>query len=176
MLKGAHPNILLCTWDLKWIWWHTPYVNLEVEKMSKRNFRPTEKLIFPCLLSAWRMWSNVSSFLGSSDFASFFTMFDQIYFSSLIFPWCIVYGCRPVSPTQRRKLGKCPLTPEEAALVLSGLGFKRGTYIYLAGYHIYGGQSRMHPFTNLYPNLVTKEDLLSPGELEPFRNFSSQVN
>ncbi|CBI30704.3 hypothetical protein VitviT2T_015228 [Vitis vinifera] len=82
---------------------------------------------------------------------------------------------KPVSPTQRRKLGKCPLTPEEAALVLSGLGFKRGTYIYLAGSHIYGGQSRMHPFTNLYPNLVTKEDLLSPGELEPFRNFSSQL-
>ncbi|KAK2995998.1 hypothetical protein RJ640_017362 [Escallonia rubra] len=82
---------------------------------------------------------------------------------------------KPVIPAELRKLGKCPLTPEEAALVLAGLGYKRGTYIYLAGSHIYGGQSRMHPLTSLYPNLVTKEDLLTPSELVPFRNFSSQM-
>lgn len=74
-----------------------------------------------------------------------------------------------------RIMGRCPLTPEEAALVLAGLGFKSKTYIYLAGSHIYGGDSRMHPFTKLYPNLVTKESLLTPNELAPFRNFSSQV-
>ncbi|PPD73557.1 hypothetical protein GOBAR_DD29530 [Gossypium barbadense] len=82
---------------------------------------------------------------------------------------------KPVSPAELRKLGKCPLTPEEAALVLAALGFKRGTYIYLAGSRIYGGSSRMHPFTNLYPNLVTKETLLTYNELAPFRNFSSQL-
>ncbi|XP_010246469.1 PREDICTED: uncharacterized protein At1g04910-like isoform X2 [Nelumbo nucifera] len=82
---------------------------------------------------------------------------------------------RSVSPEELRKLGKCPLTPEEAALMLSALGFKRSTYIYLAGSNIYGGQSRMHPFTSLYPNLVTKEDFLTPSELAPLRNFSSQL-
>ncbi|KAL4335818.1 hypothetical protein GQ457_07G029700 [Hibiscus cannabinus] len=82
---------------------------------------------------------------------------------------------KPVSPVELRKLGRCPLTPEEAALVLAALGFKPETYIYLAGSHIYGGNSRMHPFTSLYPNLVTKETLLTPGELAPFRNFSSQL-
>lgn len=66
--------------------------------------------------------------------------------------------------------------PEEAALMLSALGFKRETYIYLAGSQIYGGQSRMLPFTRLYPNLITKEDLLSSSELAPFRNFSSQAS
>ncbi|XP_019462662.1 PREDICTED: uncharacterized protein At1g04910-like isoform X1 [Lupinus angustifolius] len=81
----------------------------------------------------------------------------------------------PVSPLDLRKLGRCPLTPEEAALVLAALGFKSGTYIYLAGSHIYGGDSRMHPFTRLYPNVVTKEDLLAPSELAPFKNFSSQL-
>lgn len=81
----------------------------------------------------------------------------------------------PISPTELRNLGRCPLTPEEAALVLAGLGFKHGTYIYLAGSHIYGGKSRMHSFTSLYPNLVTKESLLTPNELAPFRNFSSQL-
>ncbi|KAL6574101.1 hypothetical protein OROHE_001643 [Orobanche hederae] len=82
---------------------------------------------------------------------------------------------KPVSPTELRKMGRCPLTPEEAALVLAGLGFDRGTYIYLAGSEIYGGRSRMHPLVSLYPNIVTKEDLLSPSELAPFRNFSSQL-
>ncbi|XP_021293844.1 uncharacterized protein At1g04910 isoform X3 [Herrania umbratica] len=82
---------------------------------------------------------------------------------------------KPVSPVELRKLGRCPLTPEEAALVLAALGFKRETYIYLAGSHIYGGSSRMHPFTSLYPNLVTKETLLTTNELAPFRNFSSQL-
>ena len=81
-----------------------------------------------------------------------------------------------ISPTDLRKMGRCPLTPEEAALVLAGLRFKRETYIYLAGSHIYGGKSRMDPFTRLYPNVITKENLLTPSELAPFRNFSSQVN
>ncbi|KAE8656379.1 O-fucosyltransferase family protein isoform 2 [Hibiscus syriacus] len=74
-----------------------------------------------------------------------------------------------------KKLGRCPLTPEEAALVLAALGFKPVTYSYFAGSHTYGGNSRMHPFTSLYPNLVTKETLLTPSELAPFRNFSSQL-
>lgn len=82
---------------------------------------------------------------------------------------------RPLSPAELRKMGRCPLTPEEAALVLAGLGFSSGAYIYLAGSQIYGGKSRMRPVINLYPNIVTKEDLLSPTELAPFRNFSSQV-
>jgi hypothetical protein len=75
-----------------------------------------------------------------------------------------------------RALGRCPLTPEEAVLMLVALGFKRGTHIYLAGAHIYGGQSRMVALTSLYPNLVSKEDLLSSEEIRPFANFSSQVN
>lgn len=84
-------------------------------------------------------------------------------------------GLKTVSPGELRISGRCPLTPEEAGLLLAGLGLERGTYIYLAGSQIYGGTSRMKTFTNLYPNLVTKEDLLTPSELEPFRNFSSQL-
>ncbi|KAL8113114.1 hypothetical protein AgCh_020441 [Apium graveolens] len=82
---------------------------------------------------------------------------------------------KPASPEELRRTGKCPLTPEEAALVLAGLSFKRDTIIYLAGSHIYGGQSRLQPLTSLYPNVVTKEDFLTPNELEPFKNYSSQL-
>ncbi|TQD82308.1 hypothetical protein C1H46_032152 [Malus baccata] len=82
---------------------------------------------------------------------------------------------KAVSPRQLRMLGRCPLAPEEAGLVLAGLGFKHVTYIYLAGSQIYGGSSRMKSFTSLYPNLVTKETLLTPSELAPFQNFSSKL-
>jgi hypothetical protein len=59
--------------------------------------------------------------------------------------------------------------------MLAALGFKRKAHIFVAGSQIYGGQSRLAALTSLYPNLVTKEKLLSSTELEPFVNFSSQV-
>nr|KJB57790.1 hypothetical protein B456_009G181200 [Gossypium raimondii] len=79
------------------------------------------------------------------------------------------------SPAMLRSEGLCPLTPEEAVLMLAALGFNRKTQIYVAGAQIYGGTSRLAALTSLYPNLVTKENLLSSAELEPFKNFSSQV-
>lgn len=103
-------------------------------------------------------------------------MYNTDIFFTILIALFHLHRCRPISPTELRKMGRCPLTPEEAALVLAALGFNRRTYIYLAGSQIYGGKSRMLPLANLYPNLVTKEDLLSQSELSPFRNFSSQVN
>ncbi|XP_062178989.1 O-fucosyltransferase 8-like isoform X2 [Phragmites australis] len=80
-----------------------------------------------------------------------------------------------VSPEEQRSLGRCPLTPEEAGLVLSALGYDRRTFIYVAGSRIYGGAPRLRPLTRLYPNLVTKEDILTAKELAPFKNFSSRL-
>ncbi|KAK8955996.1 hypothetical protein KSP40_PGU006928 [Platanthera guangdongensis] len=74
-----------------------------------------------------------------------------------------------------RSEGQCPLTPEEAVLMLAALGFKRKTNMYVAGADIYGGKSRIAALKSLYPNLETKESLLSPSEIEPFRSFSSQL-
>ncbi|KAL8462750.1 hypothetical protein ACS0TY_032881 [Phlomoides rotata] len=79
------------------------------------------------------------------------------------------------SPTELRSEGLCPLMPEETVLMLAGLGFNRRTHIYLAGAHIYGGSSRLAALTTLFPNLVTKEKLISSAEIEPFLNFSSQI-
>lgn len=87
-----------------------------------------------------------------------------------------LYLVRLPSAALLRSEGKCPLAPEEAVLMLAAIGFKRSTNIYIAGAEIYGGQYRMAAISRLYPALVTKETLLSPSELEPFRNFSSQVN
>ncbi|KAH0719616.1 hypothetical protein KY285_015647 [Solanum tuberosum] len=79
------------------------------------------------------------------------------------------------SPEALKAEGLCPLMPEETVLMLAALGFNRQTRIYLAGAHIYGGKSRLASLTTLYPNLVTKESLLSSSEIEPFMNFSSQL-
>ncbi|EXB77032.1 hypothetical protein L484_014158 [Morus notabilis] len=79
------------------------------------------------------------------------------------------------SPQELRSEGLCPLTPEEAVLMLAALGFNRKTHIFVAGSQIYGGRSRLVALTSLYPKLVTKENLLSSSELEPFMNFSSQL-
>ncbi|KAH9617048.1 hypothetical protein KSS87_003233 [Heliosperma pusillum] len=79
------------------------------------------------------------------------------------------------SPAELRSEGLCPLTPEEAVLMLAALGFNRKTHIFLAGAQIYGGSSRLTSLMSLYPHLVTKESLLSPSEIEPFKNFSSQL-
>jgi len=66
--------------------------------------------------------------------------------------------------------------PEEGFLMIAALGFKRGTRIYTAGAHLYGGEAKMAVLKNLYPNIVTKEDILTPEEIAPFRNHSSQVS
>ncbi|KAG6419194.1 hypothetical protein SASPL_121408 [Salvia splendens] len=79
------------------------------------------------------------------------------------------------SPTELKSEGLCPLMPEETVLMLAGLGFNRRTHIYLAGAHIYGGNSRLSALTTLFPNLVTKENLLSSTEIDPFRDFSSRL-
>ncbi|XP_061359339.1 O-fucosyltransferase 15-like isoform X2 [Gastrolobium bilobum] len=79
------------------------------------------------------------------------------------------------SPSELRAEGLCPLTPEEAILMLAALGFNRKTHIFVAGSNLYGGSSRLVALTSLYPKLVTKENLLSSAELEPFANYSSQL-
>ncbi|XP_068645066.1 O-fucosyltransferase 8 isoform X2 [Aristolochia californica] len=98
--------------------------------------------------------------------------YREIHFPTLVMR---MRDTKLISSAKLRKLGRCPLTPEEAALMLSAIGYKRDTYIYLAGSHIYGEQSKMLPLTELYPNLVTKENLLTSSELAPFKNFSSQL-
>lgn len=80
-----------------------------------------------------------------------------------------------MSPEEQRSQGRCPLTPEESGLILAALGYNRETFIYVAGSQIYGGATRLRPLTRLYPNLVTKEDILSSDELAPLKNFSSRV-
>ena len=48
----------------------------------------------------------------------------------------------------------CPLTPEETALTLRALDIDPKMQIYIAAGDIYGGEKRMEPLRNAFPNLV----------------------
>lgn len=55
---------------------------------------------------------------------------------------------------QKRKEGRCPLEPEEVAVILRAMGYPKETQIYVASGQVYGGQNRMAPLINMFPNLV----------------------
>ncbi|XP_020271637.1 uncharacterized protein At1g04910-like [Asparagus officinalis] len=82
---------------------------------------------------------------------------------------------KEIDSEQKRLEGRCPLTPEETTLVLRALEFDKDTTIYIAAGTIYGGEKRMAALRDLYPNIVDKEMLLSPDDLEPLRNHSNQM-
>ncbi|CAM0913480.1 unnamed protein product [Alopecurus aequalis] len=111
-------------------------------------------------------------FGGGKDEEEELEMYRQIHFPALTE---LKKTTKLPSASFLRSEGKCPLAPEEAVLMLAAIGFKRSTSIYIAGAEIYGGRHRMAAISRLYPALVTKETLLSPSEIEPFRNFSSQL-
>ncbi|GAU51564.1 hypothetical protein TSUD_414210 [Trifolium subterraneum] len=88
------------------------------------------------------------------------------------FPW---WREKEIISEERRSQGLCPLTPEEAALVLRALGFGRETQIYIAAGEIYGGERRLAQLRAAFPQIVKKETLLEHDDLQHFQNHSSQM-
>ncbi|MBA0563229.1 hypothetical protein Golob_008221, partial [Gossypium lobatum] len=76
---------------------------------------------------------------------------------------------------QKRKEGRCPLEPGEVAVILRAMGYPKETQIYVASGQVYGGQNRMAPLRNMFPNLVTKEELASKEELAAFRKHVTSL-
>ncbi|KAL5208043.1 hypothetical protein ABZP36_032478 [Zizania latifolia] len=76
---------------------------------------------------------------------------------------------------KKRKEGRCPLEPGEIAVILRALGYTRATQIYVASGQVYGGKNRMAPLRNMFPNLVTKEELASAAEMAPFRKHVTSL-
>ncbi|XP_074570641.1 rhamnogalacturonan I rhamnosyltransferase 1-like [Curcuma longa] len=88
------------------------------------------------------------------------------------YPW---WKEKVINSDLKRKDGLCPLTPEETALVLRALDVDRHIQVYIAAGEIYGGERRMRALSNAFPNLVMKETLLEPSDLQHFQNHSSQM-
>ncbi|CAI9758717.1 unnamed protein product [Fraxinus pennsylvanica] len=87
-------------------------------------------------------------------------------------PW---WKEKAIDTELKRREGLCPLTPEEAALVLTALGVDHNVQIYIAAGEIYGRERRLRPLAAAFWNLVRKEKLLEPSELRFFQNHSSQM-
>lgn len=97
---------------------------------------------------------------------------DELTQMRYAYPW---WKEKVIISEQKRSEGLCPLTPEEAALVLKALGFNKNTQIYIAAGEIYGGEKRLAALRAVYPNIVRKEMLLSSDDLKSFQNHSSQM-
>ncbi|XP_057827169.2 O-fucosyltransferase 1 isoform X1 [Cryptomeria japonica] len=67
--------------------------------------------------------------------------------------------------SERRIIGKCPLTPEEVGLILNAMGFDNSTRIYLAAGELFGGQRFMKPLHALFPHLENRSTVASAKDL-----------
>ncbi|KAG6655576.1 hypothetical protein CIPAW_05G226900 [Carya illinoinensis] len=82
---------------------------------------------------------------------------------------------RIILPGLNRITGKCPLSPLEVGMMLRGMGFCNGTSIYLASGKIYQAERHLAPLLKMFPHLHTKESLVTPDELAPFKGYSSRL-
>ncbi|QHO12252.1 uncharacterized protein DS421_15g505320 [Arachis hypogaea] len=80
------------------------------------------------------------------------------------YPW---WKVKEIDSNLVRSIGICPLTPEETALTLKALGINPRMQIFIAAGDIYGGEKRMAPLREAFPNLIKKETLLDPSDLSP---------
>ncbi|KAL5179401.1 O-fucosyltransferase 34 [Glycine soja] len=97
---------------------------------------------------------------------------DQLTKMRYAYPW---WKEKEIDSEKKRKDGLCPLTPEETALTLRALDIDRNIQVYIAAGDIYKPEKRMASLKEAFPNLVKKETLLEPTELDPFRNHSNQM-
>ncbi|KAJ8565347.1 hypothetical protein K7X08_007923 [Anisodus acutangulus] len=88
------------------------------------------------------------------------------------FPW---WKEKEIVSDEKRSQGLCPLTPEEAALVLQALSIEKDMQIYIASGDIYGSEQRLTALRTAFPKIVKKEMLLDPEELQQFQNHTSQM-
>ncbi|KAL9231268.1 hypothetical protein vseg_006515 [Gypsophila vaccaria] len=97
---------------------------------------------------------------------------DELTRMRYSYPW---WKEKIIDSDAKRRDGLCPLTPEETALTLQALEIDQNIQIYIASGEIYGGKKRMISLASSFPNLVRKETLLEPSDLNFFRNHSSQM-
>ncbi|KAJ3694905.1 hypothetical protein LUZ60_000282 [Juncus effusus] len=148
------------------------YANKSIEVKGKKKRKNSKYLAVHLRFEMDMAAYSMCYFGGGREEEEELEIYRQIHFPALT---NLRKTTKVPSAVHLRAEGQCPLTPEEAVLMLAALGFKRSTNIYIAGAEIYGGKSRMAAIRHLYPKISTKETLLSQSEIRPFLNFSSQL-
>ncbi|KAL5553797.1 hypothetical protein UlMin_041198 [Ulmus minor] len=97
---------------------------------------------------------------------------DELTKMRYAYPW---WKEKEIDSEKKRKEGLCPLTPEETALFLRALDIDRNIQVYIAAGEIYKSEKRMAKLKEAFPNLVRKETLLEPSDLDPVRNHSNRM-
>ncbi|XP_058200370.1 O-fucosyltransferase 2 [Rhododendron vialii] len=149
-----------------------PFSETKLKRKKGRSTKGSKFLALHLRFEIDMVAHSLCEFGGGDDERRELESYREIHFPALT---QLKKTAKLQSPATLRAEGLCPLMPEETVLMLAALGFNRKTHMFLAGAHIYGGKSRLAVLTSLYPNLVTKESLLSSSEIQPFMNFSSQL-
>ncbi|GJS07267.1 protein root hair specific 17 [Tanacetum coccineum] len=71
--------------------------------------------------------------------------------------------------------GRCPLTPEEVGLMLRALGYSSDVHIYVASGEVYGGEDTLAPLKALFPNIHSKDTIVTKEEMAPFLSYSARM-
>ncbi|XP_058753690.1 O-fucosyltransferase 15-like [Vicia villosa] len=149
-----------------------PFGELNTETSERNSKKASKYLALHLRFEIDMVAHSLCEFGGGEEERKELEAYREIHFPALAL---IIKNTKLPSPSELRSEGLCPLTPEEAILMLAALGFNRQTNLFVAGSNLYGGSSRLAALTSLYPKLVTKENLLSSAELKPFANYSSQL-
>ncbi|XP_059662845.1 O-fucosyltransferase 15-like [Cornus florida] len=149
-----------------------PFAESKMKKKRGNALKASRYLALHLRFEIDMVAHSLCEFGGGEEERKELEAYREIHFPALTH---LKYTTKLPSPTALRSEGLCPLAPEETVLMLAALGFNRKTNIFLAGANIFGGRSRLAALISLYPNLVTKEKLLSSSEMESFSNFSSQL-
>ncbi|CAL0315269.1 unnamed protein product [Lupinus luteus] len=150
--------------------YHALRFNPSIEKLAKKIVRILKER-GPFLSLHLRYEMDMIAFSGCNQGCSKEEI-DELTKMRYAYPW---WKEKEINSEKKRTEGLCPLTPEEIALTMRALDIDRNIQLYIAAGDIYKSDKRMKTLKEAFPNLVKKETLLEPSELDPFRNHSNQM-